>query len=122
MITDYIFHKQEWVNHYKYIIANDFSCVQIIIYKEIQDLGLGNHLHAYINDLWVKEEYRRQGYGKYLLERAENVIKENNIPDVYIDFDFKDTGPEILEWYKRSGYKQIMETCEGVLVLKKSFY
>ena len=50
------------------------------ISSNVKDSDIGNEKAAgYINTMFVKKEYRRNGIGKALLERAEGYIKEKGM-------------------------------------------
>ncbi|MBO1264616.1 GNAT family N-acetyltransferase [Proteiniclasticum sp. SCR006] len=53
-----------------------------------------------IDVLWVKEEYRKRGYGTRLLEELERVAKEENCSLMHLDtFDF-----QAKEFYEKNGF------------------
>ncbi|SCG82318.1 acetyltransferase [Proteiniborus sp. DW1] len=55
----------------------------------------------YIDILWVKEEYRKEGYGSILLKEVENVAKEQGCYLVHLDtFDF-----QAKDFYIKQGYE-----------------
>lgn len=55
----------------------------------------------YIDILWVKEEYRKEGYGSILLNEVEKVAKEQGCNLVHLDtFDF-----QAKDFYLRHGYE-----------------
>jgi N-acetylglutamate synthase-like GNAT family acetyltransferase len=45
--------------------------------------GLTNHKWFFLSDLWVSEEYRRQGLGTKLLSMLESSIQEIGINHIY---------------------------------------
>lgn len=56
-----------------------------------------------IDILWVHEDYRKQGFGKRLLEEAEKVSREKNCSFIQLNtFSF-----QAPEFYKKYGYKII---------------
>jgi ribosomal protein S18 acetylase RimI-like enzyme len=55
----------------------------------------------YINLMWLKEEFRRQGYGSRLLERAEEEARKRGAKHAYLDtFSF-----QAPDFYKKHGYE-----------------
>lgn len=56
-----------------------------------------------IDILWVHEDYRKQGFGKRLLEEAEKISREKNCSFIQLNtFSF-----QAPEFYKKYGYKII---------------
>lgn len=54
----------------------------------------------YIDELWVKDDYRGQGYGKNLMLKAEELAKNKNCNFITLNtMDF-----EAREFYKNLGY------------------
>ncbi|WP_434305685.1 GNAT family N-acetyltransferase [Clostridium botulinum] len=55
----------------------------------------------YINVLWVKEEYRKDGLGTKLLKEIEKIAKEKDCHLIHLDtFDF-----QAKDFYIRHGYE-----------------
>ena len=55
----------------------------------------------YIDLMWIKEEFRGQGYGQRLLTMAENKAREFGAKNAYLDtFSF-----QAPEFYKKYGYE-----------------
>jgi len=55
----------------------------------------------YLDLLWVKEDLRRQGYGKQLLSKAEDIARERGAKNVFLDtFSF-----QAPEFYQKYGYQ-----------------
>lgn len=53
-----------------------------------------------IDVLWVKETYRKMGYGQRLLQELEKVAKEENCSLIHLDtFDF-----QAKEFYEKNGF------------------
>jgi len=53
-----------------------------------------------IDVLWVKEEYRKRGYGERLLHEMENIAKEEGCAVIQLDtFDF-----QAKDFYLKNGY------------------
>lgn len=56
---------------------------------------------VYINVLWVKEEYRKDGLGTKLLKEIEKIAKEKDCHLIHLDtFDF-----QAKDFYIRHGYE-----------------
>jgi len=56
-----------------------------------------------IDIIWVQEDYRKQGFGRRLLEEAEKISREKNCSFVQLNtFSF-----QAPEFYKKHGYKVI---------------
>lgn len=98
-----IVHKQHWHDLTRILVATPFGSVQAEIcdkspiksYREI----------AFIYALWVEPSYRRQGEATVLLLAIENELRKSGYKNVRLEWHKKDTPEEILEWYKRKGYK-----------------
>jgi len=54
----------------------------------------------YLDLLWVKEDLRRQGYGKQLLSKAEDIARERGAKNVFLD-TFRFQAPE---FYQKNVY------------------
>jgi len=63
--------------------------------------GLTNHKWFYLSDMWVHEDYRRQGLGAKLLKMLEDKIKSIGIEHIYTWTH----GPDNPYFYKKQGYK-----------------
>jgi len=63
--------------------------------------GLTNHKWFYLSDLWVHENYRKQGLGTKLLYMLENKVKTIGIEHIYT-WTHGFTNPE---FYEKQGYK-----------------
>lgn len=71
---------------------------------------------AMIYRLSVEEKYRRKGYGKMLLNEAENEARKFGANVVSLTAK-KDSF--VLEWYQRSGYKPLFSDSEYVTLYKE---
>jgi len=70
-----------------------------------------------IDNLWVHEEYREQGYGKKLLAEAERISRDKNCSFIKLNtFSF-----QAPEFYKKYGY-QIIATIENAPKDYKHYY
>ena len=75
--------------------------------------GLNSILYCwnclYIDVLWVKEEFREEGYGSILLNEVEKISKEKGCKLVHLDtFDF-----QAKDFYLKNGYEifGVLEDC-----------
>lgn len=59
--------------------------------------------YGYICDLFVKEEFRKKGIGKALIEKAEKWFKEKGIEDVHLEVYAQNPN---LEFYEKLKYKE----------------
>ena len=63
--------------------------------------GLTNHKWFYLTDLWVHENYRRQGLGSKLLTMLEDKVKSIGMEHIWT----WTTGPVNSKFYEKQGYK-----------------
>ena len=55
----------------------------------------------YIDSFWIDETLRRQGYGKQLIEMAEEEAKKRGCKNAHLDtHDFQS-----IDFYKKNGYE-----------------
>lgn len=59
---------------------------------------------AFIYNLWVKEDCRRNGLGGKLLRYAEGLIKRLGYKEATLDCELINSHPFVFDWYKRIGY------------------
>ncbi|KKQ77441.1 MAG: acetyltransferase [Parcubacteria group bacterium GW2011_GWC1_38_6] len=60
--------------------------------------------NAFLWRLSVRKKYRRQGIGKMLIQKAEEIIRKRGIKESSI---FVDTKNDYLkQWYKKQGYRK----------------
>ena len=62
--------------------------------------GLTNHKWFFLSDLWVREEYRRQGLGAKVLSMLENDVKAIGIKHMYT----WTSGFSNPKFYEKQGY------------------
>ncbi|WP_066498011.1 GNAT family N-acetyltransferase [Abyssisolibacter fermentans] len=67
--------------------------------------GINSMLYCWnclsIDVLWVKEEFRKNGYGSALLNEVETIAKENGCKLIHLDtFDF-----QAKDFYQNHGYE-----------------
>lgn len=63
----------------------------------------------YVDVLWVKEEFRKEGYGSILLNEVEKIAKEKGCKLIHLDtFDF-----QAKDFYIKHGYEVfgILDQC-----------
>lgn len=63
-----------------------------------------------VDVLWVKEEYRKEGYGSVLLNEVEKIAKEKGCNLVHLDtFDF-----QAKDFYLKHGYEifGVLDDCQ----------
>ena len=63
--------------------------------------GLTNHKWFYLSDMWVHENYRRQGLGSKLLKMLEDKVKSTGIEHIYT----WTSGFINPHFYEKQGYK-----------------
>ena len=66
--------------------------------------------------LSVEERHRRNGYGKMLLNEAENEARRLSVNVVSLAVK---KGTFMLDWYQRSGYKPIFSNDEYATLYKE---
>jgi len=74
--------------------------------------GLTNHKCFYLSDLWVHEDYRRQGLGSKILKMLEDKVKSTGI-EIMWTWTTGFTNPK---FYESQGYKvfTIFKNCCGI--------
>lgn len=71
----------------------------------------------YIDVLWVKDEYRNEGYGSVLLNEVERIAKEKGCNLIHLDtFDF-----QAKDFYLKHGY-EIFGILDGCPSDHKRYY
>ena len=70
--------------------------------------------NAFIWRLSVRKKYRRQGIGKMLMQKAEEIIKKRGIKESSIFVDTKNK--RLKQWYKKQGY---LKTSDYTFFYKK---
>jgi len=63
--------------------------------------GLTNHKWFYLSDMWVREDFRRQGLGAKLLKMLEDKVKSVGIEHIYT----WTTGFINPKFYEKQGYR-----------------
>jgi ribosomal protein S18 acetylase RimI-like enzyme len=103
-----IYQRQHWKDHDIIILIDKYSSVHIELNKSI----------ACIYNLWVDEKFRKQGHAKFLLEKAELLIKGNKYRSSHLYWS-PHSEKFVLDWYKRQGYKVVNTHFNGEKFLKK---
>lgn len=96
------------------LIAEDKQvAVGVIICKvrEINDhTNLKNTKVLWINEICVKQEYRRNGIGRSLIEKAKEIAKENNC--LRLELNCWELNEEAMKFYENQGLttqRRVME-------------
>lgn len=58
--------------------------------------------HVYVDELWVAEEYRGKGYGKALMQKADDLKEELNARGIRLYVNVNN--PSAQKLYERCGY------------------
>ena len=96
-----IVEKQTWGNKNRIhinIIEENIGSVQVDIYPVEDDI-------AYLSYLYVQEQFRRKGYGRKLISRAESEIKSLGINKFGLWVNKGFSSDFTYEWYQKLGYK-----------------
>lgn len=96
--------KQTWSGMTRYILWVDSASVQIELYDTPQKWGKT----AFIYSLWVDEDCRRKGKAALLLDAAERIVKQAGHKSAVMEWELKNTPREILDYYFRRGYEEIL--------------
>ena len=100
----------EGVNSYgRTISLSDATSIACFVRLEGQVIaGVSGRMEfsrLFINYLWVKDEYRKQGIASRLLENIEVAAKDQNCSDVFIETLLD----EVAEIYNRLGYQKLVK-------------
>lgn len=113
---------QDWEQSQKIIVVdeNHHGTVQVEVpkpgpYKD----EYYQHADCAIYNLWVDENFRKQGSARLLMEAAEQEAKKLGCKSVQLEWDDKGSKPFVLEWYKRLGYRVMAMNENGRLLLVK---
>lgn len=83
------------------IVDENGRCkVQVDLLKEYETYGDC----AYIWDLYVQKECRRQGLAKELIQKAIQRAKEFGYNKILLEWNLKDTPRAIAKWYLSMGF------------------
>ena len=82
------------------IILEENKVIGFLIY----DIKIKHDKIMWIDQLIIDEKYRKKGYGKKLIENAEEIAKQENC--VRIEFSCWSFNTDALEMYKHIGYKE----------------
>ena len=110
-----------------YKISNNAfeKCFVYELKKEI--IGLLDFSHIYnrleLNYIWIKDDYRSQGYSKKLMDYLLSYSKDNNIDNITLEVSVNN---EIaLNLYKSFGFKEVAirnqyyNGIDGILMIRK---
>jgi N-acetylglutamate synthase-like GNAT family acetyltransferase len=82
-----------------FIILHQKEIVGVVIFK-VEQYWEGRVV--IIEDLAVKEKFKKQGLGKALMIKVESYSKKNKIKSIYFNTEKKSSA---VKFYKRLGYK-----------------
>jgi GNAT superfamily N-acetyltransferase len=71
--------------------------LHLIFYPDI----VAGSLNCHLNFLLVKEEYRKKGVGRRLLDEAVRLAKRQGVNEIHVDTIFEDAA----EFYRKYGFK-----------------
>lgn len=96
--------EEKWTRETLFNIVDDLhrGSIQLEVYNNPKD-----EVKAYISNLWVLPECRKQGIGKALLDKAEELAKERTDEEyVYLVYWEKDTSRYMFKSYLKRGYDE----------------
>lgn len=73
-----------------------------LLYRDNEEYGCT----AYIWDLYVQEEHRRNGIGKDLMRYALQRAKDFGFSTATLEWDMEDSTREVARWYARLGFEE----------------
>ena len=114
-MTHFTIHRQEWHTLTRYILSCEEGTITLELYKEPQG---HDKVQAYICNLWVKEPYRKQGIAAQLLNKIEEIAREDGHKEVWLQWDRRDTENFVRKWYERQGYAK-KAFGNNILLMKK---
>ena len=113
---------QDWELSQKIIVVDEIhhGTVQVEVPKpgEYKD-EYYQYADCAIYNLWVDEQFRKQGVARLLMEVAEGEAKKLGCKSVQLEWDDKGSKPFVLEWYQRIGYRIKARNENGRLLLVK---
>ena len=102
--------KQTWRRLTRYLLTTEGGSVQLELFNETPC----RDMWAYIWALWVEPEHRRKGIAKALLDKAEEIARNEGIDAVWLEWEKEDAvwpddnhADKILEHYYRRGYEDV---------------
>lgn len=94
---------QEWHTQTRYVItAGEMGSVQLALYNSKEPTYLRNK--AYVYNLWVNENFRKEGMGTKLLKRAEEIAQRYGYRYIHLDWSPYDSKQWTCDWYIRQDY------------------
>ena len=92
-------------NLYVYAAMEDGRYVGWISLVYIPKIGKwGGHGHLYVDELWVAEQYRRQGCGKTLMAKADELKDKLEATGIRLYVNVNNPGAKAL--YEGCGYRE----------------
>lgn len=92
--------EQTWHDFTRYLIYTDGASVQLELYPDASY----DTTTAYIYALWVDEPLRRKGLATALMDKAEEIAREECHKAVVLYWDKEATPKHVFDWYTRRGY------------------
>jgi len=87
-----------------YAACTDGRYVGWIALCYLPKIGKWKRGHLYVDELWVAEAYRRQGIGRALMERAEELAREMAVTGLRLYVNVENPGAGRL--YESCGYRK----------------
>lgn len=102
---------QDWdfPKGYKRILITDevrHASVQIEVLPDDAARKRFGGAETYIYALWVNDGFRQRGYGKEILQRAEDAIRKLGYKSAAINWDLRESPRWVRSWYIRQGYDE----------------
>ena len=90
------------------MLDNENKLIGFCVFK-IENLRKYPVFSPWLSDLMIIEKYRKRGYGKLLVNKAENILRDLGYDTLYVWTD------QAQDFYKKLGfiYKQQVEKNEG---------
>ncbi|MDY6764591.1 MAG: GNAT family N-acetyltransferase [Halobacteria archaeon] len=91
-------------DHRVFILEEEGKDVGCVITEKGERESRKKGRYVSINDLFVKEEYRNQGYGTRLIERVRKWAREENCDYLKVSAEWDNR--RVREFYKEKGFKE----------------
>ena len=101
-------YRKDWHDCTRYILATEGGSAQLDVRGSHRFEDIIPEPIAYFWDLWVEESNRRQGIATALIEKAEQIAKEESFSQIVLEWEEENTPLEIFKWYERRGYDERM--------------